>query len=217
MIQLFGHPFSSYTWKALIGLWEKDVAFAFRKLGPDEPENAAEFARRWSIAKFPLLVDRDRQVMEATSIIEYLDVAYPQSPLIPKEADAALAVRMLDRIFDNYVMTPMQRVVSNALLPEARRDAENVLEAKADLDRIYDWLETHLTGREWSASTTFSLADCAAAPSLFYADWVHRIGVARPALTAYRARLLARPSVALAVDGARPYRHLFPLGAPDRD
>lgn len=217
MIQLFGHPFSSYTWKALIGLCEKDIAFDFRKLGPDEPDNGAEFARRWPIGKFPLLVDGERQVMEATSIIEYLDVAFPQSPLIPKDANAALDVRMLDRIFDNYVMTPMQRVVSNALLPESRRDQENVAEAEANLDRIYDWLETHLTGRAWAASPDFSLADCAAAPSLFYADWVHRIGDARPALTAYRARLLARPSVVRAVDGARPYRHFFPLGAPDRD
>lgn len=218
MIQLFGHPFSSYTWKALIAFWEKDIAFEFRMLGPDNPDNGAEFARRWPIGKFPLLVDGDRQVMEATSIIEYLEAAFPDTPpLIPRDAQAAVDVRMLDRIFDNYVMSMMQRTVGNALLPEEQRNSATVAGAQAGLDRIYDWLEAHMQGREWAASPTFSLADCAAAPSLFYADWVHRIGDARPALSAYRERLLARPSVKRAVDEARPYRHLFPLGAPDRD
>lgn len=218
MMHIFGHPFSSYTWKALIAFWEKDIAFEFRMLGPDNPDNGDEFARRWPIGKFPLLVDGGRQIMEATSIIEYLDVAFPQSDLLlPEDPQSAQQVRMLDRIFDNYVMDPTQRIVGNALLPEQRRDPENVVAAKAALDRVYDWLEEHLNGREWAASMDFSLADCAAAPSLFYADWVHPIGDARPRLSAYRARLLARPSVARAVDGARPYRHLFPLGAPDRD
>ena len=218
MIQLFGHPFSSYTWKALIAFWEKDIAFDFRALGPDHPENGEEFAHLWPIGKFPLLLDGGRQVMEATSIIDYLEVAFPQATrLIPEDPLSAQHVRMLDRIFDNYVMEPTQRVVANAMLPERRQDPENVAAAEAALDRIYDWLDAHLAKREWAAFDDFSLADCAAAPSLFYADWVLPIGDTRPHLSAYRGRLLARPTIARAVEGARPYRHLFPLGAPDRD
>lgn len=218
MIQLFGHPFSSYTWKALIALWEKGVPFTFRMLDPDHPENGAEFVRRWPVAKFPLLVDGDRQVMEATSIIEYLDITFPDAPrLIPADALSAHEVRMLDRVFDNYVMTPVQQIVSDAIRTPDMRDPHGVATARQALERAYDWLETHLAGREWAATDAFSLADCAAAPSLFYADWAHPLGSARPNLAAYRARLLARPTVARAVDEARPYRPLFPLGAQDRD
>ncbi|MFM5915635.1 MAG: glutathione S-transferase family protein [Chakrabartia godavariana] len=218
MIQIFGHPFSSYTWKALIALREKDVPFEFRILGPDHPDNGAEFAQRWPIGKFPLLVDGGRQVMEATSIIEYLDVAFPQSArLLPDDPQCAQQVRMLDRIFDNYVMTPVQRIVGNALLPEERRDAATVTEAEAALEQAYGWLDAHMAGRGWAEGADFSLADCAAAPSLFYADWVHPITAQWPSLAAYRARLVARASVARAIDEARPYRPLFPLGAPDRD
>ncbi|MBS0505566.1 MAG: glutathione S-transferase family protein, partial [Proteobacteria bacterium] len=131
--------------------------------------------------------------------------------------DKAIEVRMLDRIFDNHVMTNMQRVVNDALRPAERKDAEEVRQAKAALETAYRWLNGWMEGREWAAADQFSLADCAAAPSLFYADWVHPIPDELTNLKAYRARLLARPSVARAVDEARPYRPLFPLGAPDRD
>ena len=124
---------------------------------------------------------------------------------------------MLDRFFDNYVMTPMQAVVADFLRPADKRDAYGVEQAKASLERAYDWLETRMAGRDWACASGFGLADCAAAPSLFYADWVHAIGDARPNLRAYRARLLARPSMARAVDEGRPFRHYFPPGAPDRD
>jgi glutathione S-transferase len=124
---------------------------------------------------------------------------------------------MLDRIFDNYVMTPVQKVVGNQLRPEPDRDAYGVTEARGLLDRIYAWLDPRLAGRAWAAGEEFTLADCAAAPALFYADWVHPIPAAHAHLRGYRARVLARPSVARAVDEARPYRHYFPLGAPDRD
>ncbi len=213
-LELFGHAFSSYTWKVLIPLYENGTPFAFRAF--DDPANGDRFRALWPIAKFPLLVDDGQVVMESSVIIEYLQQRHPGAVrFIPDDPDAALHVRMLDRIFDNHVMGQMQRVVNDALRPPERRDAVEVEQAKAALDRIYDWLETCLTGREWAAGD-FSLADCAAAPALFYADWVHAIGD-RPALAAYRARLLARPSVARAVDDARPYRRYFPLGAPDRD
>ena len=129
---------------------------------------------------------------------------------------AALAVRALDRFFDNYVMTPMQKIVADSMRATGDRDLVGVTEARALLDTAYRWLDGALVGQEWAAGT-FSLADCAAAPALFYADWAHPIDPAFTNVHAYRRRLLARPSFARAVDEARPYRPLFPLGAPDRD
>jgi glutathione S-transferase len=123
----------------------------------------------------------------------------------------------MDRFFDNYLSTPQQKIVFDAMRPEAERDARGVAEARAMLDTAYGWLDRTMADRRWAAGEHFSLADCAAAPSLFYADWTHRIGAAFPNVIAYRQRLLARPSFARAVDEARPYRPLFPLGAPERD
>lgn len=218
MLELFGHPFSSYTWKVLIPLYENGTAFRFRALGPDQPENGAELARLWPLAKFPLLVDAGRIVMESTIIIEYLARHHPGAiRLLPEDADAAIDVRMLDRIFDNHVMGPMQRVVSDAMRPLERKDPVEVAQAQAALERIYAWLETRLEGREWVAADAFTMADCAAAPALFYADWVHPIAAGYPGLRDYRARLLGRPSVTRCVEEARPYRAYFPPGAPDRD
>jgi glutathione S-transferase len=215
-LQLFGHPFSSYTWKALIALYENATPFDFRNIDPAFPENGAEFARLSPIGKFPLLIEGETMVAEASAIIEYLAVHHPGPvSLIPADPAAAVEVRMLDRIFDNYVMHPVQTIVGDTLRPEGQSDAYGVDQARALLDRSYAWLDGRLIG-EW-ASGGFSLADCAAAPSLFYADWAHPIPDVHASLKAYRARLLARPSVARAVDEARPYRHYFPLGAPDRD
>ncbi|MGN6787914.1 MAG: glutathione S-transferase family protein [Rhodanobacteraceae bacterium] len=217
-MQLYGHPFSSYTQKALIALYENDTPFEFRVLSHEHPDIYTEFERRWPIKRFPLLVDGNRQVMEATSIIEYLDVHYPgRSRLIPADPDAAVEVRMLDRFFDNYVSTPQQKPVYDRLRPEAGRDPHGVAEARAMLDTAYAWLDDHMAGHGWAAGDAFSLADCAAAPALFYADWAHPIGECFRNVHAYRARLLRRPSFARCVEGGRPYRPLFPLGAPDRD
>lgn len=216
VIQLFGHPFSSYTWKALIALYENDTPFDFRKLGPDHPDNGAEFARRWPVAKFPLLVDGDVQVMEASSIVEHLDAVRPgKTRFLPADPALARETRMLDRIFDSYVMNVMQEFVNDALLSADRKDPVAVAQAGRKLDTVYAWLDTWMAGREWAVGDGFTLADCTAAPSLFYADWVHPIPDGP--LKDYRARLLARPSVARVVEEARPYRPLFPLGAPDRD
>jgi glutathione S-transferase len=217
-MKLYGHPFSSYTQKALIAFYENDTPFEFLNLSPDDPAVYADFARRWPLKRFPLLVDGERQVMEATSIIEYLDVHHPGPiRLIPANADTAIDVRMLDRFFDNYVSTPQQKFVFDRLRPQADRDPYGVKEARAMLDTAYAWLDRHMARREWAAGDGFSLADCAAAPALFYADWTHAIGEQFLNVHAYRARLLQRPSFARCVEGGRPYRPLFPLGAPDRD
>ena len=218
VIQLFGHPFSSYTWKAQIAFYENDTPFKFRMIDPDHPENSAELSRRSAVGKFPLLVDADAAVFEATAIIEYLDAVHPGPlKLVPDNPKAAVKVRMMDRVFDNYVMNVMTVIVGNALRAEEHRDPYGVERARADLNRIYAWLDGELAGRDWACGADFTLADCAAAPALFYADWAHPIGDERVTLKAYRARLLARRSVARCVDDARPYRAYFPLGAPDRD
>ncbi len=217
-LQLYAHPFSSYCQKVLIPLYENAIPYELRMLGPGHDDVAAEHARLWPLKRMPLLVDGGRTVVEASIIVEYLDVHHPGAVrLIPADPDAALDVRMMDRFFDNYVMTPMQRIVFDSLRPAEARDPHGVGEAHALLDTAYAWLDDTMRGREWAAAGAFSLADCAAAPALFYADWVHPIPAALAHAQAYRQRLLARPSFARAVDEARPYRAFFPLGAPDRD
>jgi len=213
---LYGHPFSSYTQKALIALYENDTAFQFRSLEDKQAE--AEWAALWPIKRFPLLRDDGRSVMEASVIVEYLDLHYPGPiRLLPRGSGAAIDVRFMDRFFDNYIMTPMQKIVFDRLRPEGDRDSFGVAAARQALETAYGWLNSRMNDREWAAGEEFSLADCAAAPALFYADWTHPIDDAYTHVRAYRRRLLARPSFARAVDEARPYRAYFPLGAPDRD
>ncbi|MBW8834424.1 MAG: glutathione S-transferase family protein [Burkholderia sp.] len=217
-LKLYAHPFSSYCQKALIALYENSTPFEFRLLAHDDPQIMAEFAELWPIRRFPVLVYGERTVTEASIIIEYLGLYYPGPvALVPADARAALDVRSMDRFFDNYISTPQQKIVFDSLRSEAERDARGVTEARAMLDTAYAWLDKTMAAREWAAGDTFSLADCAAAPALFYADWSHAIDPAFAHVRAYRERLLARPSFARAVDEARPYRPLFPLGAPDRD
>lgn len=217
-LKLYAHPFSSYCQKALIALYENSTPFEFRLLAHDDPQIMAEFADLWPIRRFPVLVDGERTVTEASIIIEYLGLYYPGPvALVPTDARAALDVRSMDRFFDNYISTPQQKIVFDSLRPDAERDVRGVTEARAMLDTAYAWLDKTMAAREWAAGDTFSLADCAAAPALFYADWSHAIDPAFAHVRAYRERLLARPSFARAVDEARPYRPLFPLGAPDRD
>ncbi|ATB32883.1 glutathione S-transferase family protein [Melittangium boletus] len=215
-LKLYAHPFSSYCQKVLIALYENALPFELRKL--DNAQAAEELAALWPLKRFPVLVDEDRTVMEASIIIEHLQLYHPGPVrLIPEDPRAALEVRTLDRFFDNYVSTPQQKIVFNQIRPEAHRDPHGVAEARAMLDTAYGWLDGVMASREWAAGTTFSLADCAAAPFLFYADWTHAIDARFANVRAYRQRLLARPSFARAVDEARPYRAFFPLGAPDRD
>jgi glutathione S-transferase len=216
MLTLYSHPFSSYCQKVLVALWENDTPFTYRHL--EHPGAAEERAAAWPLGRFPVLTDDGTVVAESSIIIEYLDLRHPgQLRLVPEDAVAALEVRFLDRFFDNYVMTPMQKPVLEALRGDSGRKDAAMLEAARELDTAYGWLEGRLTGRTWAAGDAFSLADCAAAPSLFYADWVHPIGSRFPRVRSYREQLLARPSFARAVEEARPYRSYFPLGAPDRD
>jgi glutathione S-transferase len=217
-MKLYAHPFSSFCQKVLIALYENDTPFEFRMLAPDDERVMAELEGLWPFKRFPLLVDDGRTVMESSIIIEHLGLRHPGPVrLIPDDAYAALDVRFMDRFFDNYVSTPQQKIVFDSMRSAENRDQQGVADARAMLETAYRWLDEAMTGREWAAGDTFSLADCAAAPALFYADWTHPIGEALTNVLAYRRRLLRRPSFARAVDEARPYRPLFPLGAPDRD
>ena len=213
---LYAHPFSSYCQKVLIALYENATPFTVRML--DNAEAGAELAALWPLTKMPVLVDDGRTIVEASIIIEHLGLKHPGPvQLLPADPVAALEVRAMDRIFDNYVMTPMQRIVADHMRLGEDRDPMGMAQAHALLDKAYRWLDGVLANRQWAAGDTFSIADCAAAPSLFYADWVHEITPELSNVRAYRNRLLARPSFARAVDEARPYRPLFPPGAPDRD
>ena len=217
-LTLYAHPFSSYCQKVLTALYESGTPFTYRLLGPEEPEAGAEWARLWPLKRMPVLVDGETPVLESSVIVEHLDLFHPgPDRLLPADPKTALGTRMMDRFFDNYVMTPMQAVVFDHLRPAEARDPYGVSRAKAQLEDAYRWLDGAMAGREWANGGAFSLADCAAAPALFYADWVHGIDGAFPHARAYRARLLARPSFARAVEEARPYRHYFPPGTPDRD
>lgn len=216
MIRLYGHPFAAFAWKALIALCDRGVPFEFHVVDPDHPENMTRIAELSPTGQFPTIVDGDREVTGSNAVIDWLDRHGDAPPLIPANRDAANMARMLADVFDDYVAVPMARIVANAIRPEGERDATGVAEAQSMLDRSYAWLERRIaTG--WAAGGDFSIADCAAAPALFYADWVRPIPDEHGRLRAYRARLLARPSVARVVDEARPYRSFFPLGAPDRD
>ena len=214
-LQLFGHPFSSYTWKVLIPLYADGTEFEFRQV-PENEDNYAELKRIWPSGKFPVLVDNAQVFPETTCIIEHLHAHHPGPNTWIPDGELGRRVRFLDRFFDLYVMENTQKIVTDPLRPEASRDTFGVEAARRNLDTAYDWIERQI-GDGWAAGDVFTLADCAAAPSLFYADWAHPIGDNRPNLAAYRARLLAHPQVARVVDEARPYRKYFPLGAPDRD
>ncbi len=215
-LTLYAHPFSSYCQKVLVALWENDIAFDYKHM--EEPGAAEALASLWPMRKFPVLVDGEETLVESSIIIEHLDLRYPgKVRFLPADPAVAMEVRLLDRVFDQYVMNAMQVAVNEALREKSDRLAEAKASAAGALEVAYGWLETRLDGRVWAAGDDFSLADCAAAPSLFYADWVHQISDDHPRLRAYRTRLLARPSFARAVEAGRQYRSYFPLGAPDRD
>lgn len=217
MLIYYGHPFSSYTWKVLIALYEKGIEFDYRSVDPAFPDHMPELKAHWPVGQFPLLVHDGVPWFESSIIIEYLDRLVPEPRLIPQDFDAALKVRLFDRIFDNQVMNRMQEVVNDALRGPENHLPIIVEQTHARLDTIYAWLDGELAGGGWATPYGFSMADCAAAPSLFYADWVYQIPGTYENLRAYRARLLAYPSVSRCVEEARPYRAYFPLGAPDRD
>lgn len=213
---LYGHPFSSYTWKVLIALYADETPFEFRIVDADHPDHLAAVQAAGPLAKFPVLADGDNLLFEATTIIEYLASHHPGGQLlVPQDPNAAIGMRMLDRVFDNYVMTPVQDLVNEYLRDRDNPDMVRVGEARDRLERSYQWLEGWL--EYYPPMDHVTLIECAAAPSLFYADWVHPIADRYPRLQMWRSHLLRLPPIARCVDDARPYREGFPLDVSDRD
>lgn len=204
------HPLSSYCWKVQIGLYELGAPFEARVVNLGDPQLRAAFEALWPTAKIPLLEDGGRVVPETSVQLEYLDQRFGGG-LLPADADERLEARVWDRVFDNYVMTPMQKVVADRLRADGAKDPQGVAEARALLQMAYGMIEARFAdgSRIWAAGEGFGLADCAAAPSLFYAHMLEPFGE-RPALAAYLERLLARPSVARVLDEARPVFQYFP-------
>jgi len=211
--ELYYHPLASYCWKALIALYEADVPFEKRLVDLGDPKQRAAFLELTALGKFPLLRDaeRDRCIPESSIVIEYLALHAPSAArLFPSSADALLEVRARDRFFDLYVMEPMAKIIDDKLRPENERDPHGVANAHARLDTAYLIAERFLRETGWAVGNDFSLADCSAAPALFYANKVHPLTSALPRSRAYLERLEARPSFARVLREAEPFMSMFP-------
>jgi glutathione S-transferase len=213
-LTLYAHPLSSYSQKALVALYELDVPFELKCLDPSDQTLSGALQRLWPIGKFPVLVDNEQVVAESSLIIEYLDTLAGGGRLVPVEAAARMEMRLMDRVFDNYVATPQQKTIIDRLRAPGFEDPKGVEEAHALLEKTYAWLDEKLSGRAWAVGDMFTLADCGAAPMLFYADWVHPIGSRFSDLSSYFRRLCARPAVARVIEEGRPYHAWVPGGIP---
>jgi glutathione S-transferase len=213
---LHEHPFASFCQKPLVALYELGLPFE-RHVVTDEASRR-ELAELWPLAKIPVLRDETANLTlpESTTIIEYLDSLAPDGPqLIPTDDAEALQTRLWDRFHDQYIAAPMQKIVGDNLRPDGRTDPEGVDEARRTLDTAYTILDAQLADNAWTSGAAFTLADCAAAPALFYARVVHRWNEHQQSnITRYYRDLLHRASVARVVEEGRPYRHLFPMSWP---
>jgi len=216
---LYYHPFSSYCQKALMALYEKELEFERFQIDLGDARQRAEFAALWPFAKFPVLQDMARNVTipEATLIVEHADAIGTAGPaLVPQEPAEGRTVRLLDRVLDNYLHTPLQKIVGDRLRPEDKRDPFGIAEARALIATTCQLLESRVSATGWFRGSNFTLADCAAAPPLFY---VHKVAGldAYPLLERYLKRLLERPSFRRCLDEARHFRPFFPGEASDRE
>ncbi len=213
-LTLYYHPLSSYCWKALIALYETGVPFKPRLVNLGDEKDRAEFRALWPIGKFPVLRDEatDRTIPESSIIIEYLAQHYAGSTeLVPKDPDLAWRTRLADRFYDNYVHTPLQKIVGDRLRPADRKDPFGVEEARAQLATSYAMIEADMAAKQWAMGDAFTLADCAAMPALHYANRVQPLAAHKNA-AAYLARLESRPSAARVLKEAEPYFAMFPAG-----
>jgi glutathione S-transferase len=212
-LTLYYHPLASFCWKALIALYENDTPFTPQLVDLSNEAERAALLKLWPIGKFPVLRDaaKDRVIPESSIIIEYLDAHYPGATrFLPADTDLARQTRLRDRFYDLYVHEPMQKIVGDRLRPADARDAYGVAQAKAQLQACYGMIDKEMTSRIWAMGDAFSLADCAAAPALFYANKVVPFGEMHSNAAAYLARLMARPSFARVVKEAEPYFKMFP-------
>jgi glutathione S-transferase len=212
-LTLHFHPLSSFCWKALIALYENGVPFTPKLVDLGNPAERAALLKLWPIGKFPVLQDdaRGEIVPESSIVIEYLDRHYPaRTRLIPDDIDRALQTRLRDRFYDLYVHLPMQRIMLDRMRPDGKQDPQGVEEARAQLRTSYAMIEQQMADGGWAAGDDFSLADCAAAPSLFYGSMVVPFADGHKNLAAYFERLKARPSFARVLKEAEPYFNMVP-------
>jgi glutathione S-transferase len=212
-LELYFHPLSSFCQKALIALYENDTSFEPKLVNLMDPGSRAEFVKIWPIGKFPVLRDTaaGRTVPESTIIIEYLDRHYPgKTKLIPDDPERASEVREWDRFFDLHLHLPMQKMVADRLRPDGKHDPYGVEDARHRIDVALDLAERRMAGRSWAVGDAFSMADCSAAPPLFYLEMLRPFAATHPNAAAYLARLKARPSYARALAEAKPYLAMVP-------
>jgi glutathione S-transferase len=212
-LELYFHPFASFCQKVLIAFYENDTPFAPHIVDLGDATSSAEFKKIWPIGKFPVLRDtaKDRTVPESSIIIEYLAQHYPgRTQLVPADADLARQMRMRDRFYDLYVNAPMQKIVTDRLRPAGKNDPHGVEEARALLTTASGMIEREMETKTWVMGDAFSMADCAAAPALFYANMVAPFGDTYSNTARYLGRLMERPSFARVLEEARPYQAIFP-------
>lgn len=212
-LTLHYHPLSSFCWKALVALYENGVSFTPVLVDLGDPQQRAALLELWGIGKFPVLRDaaRGQTVPESSVIIDYLDRHYPGPfRFVPDDPDLGWQTRLRDRFFDCYVHLPMQKIIGDRMRPEGARDPQGVAEARAQINTSYDMLERSLPAGSWAAGDRFGLADCAAAPALFYGNMVVPFGAGHGRLAAYFERLKARPSFARVIGEASPYFAMVP-------
>lgn len=212
-LNLYFHPLSSFSQKVLIALYENNTPFEPHILNFQDEALRREFLELWRMGKFPLLKDeaRDWMVPETSIIIEYLDQHYPgPTRFIPVDPDVARQMRLRDRFFDLYVNVPMQKIVGDRLRAEGQHDPFGVGEARRLLSTALELVDGAMGAKQWAAGAEFSMADCAAAPALWYANEVQPFAEKHPHAYAYLQRLMTRPSFARALREAEPYLHLFP-------
>lgn len=212
-LTLYMHPLSSYCWKTLTALYENDTPFTAVSVNLGDESERNGLLALWPVGKFPVLRDaaRDLVLPESTIIIEHLDRHYPgRTRFLPQDADAALQTRLRDRFYDLHLHNHMQNVVGDRLRPADQRDRLGVAQARAKMKTALDMIEAQMASRQWAMGDAFTLADCAAAPALYYADKVLPFAATHPNAAAYLARLLARPSFARVVQEAQPFAHMFP-------
>jgi glutathione S-transferase len=212
-LTLYFHPLSSFCWKTLIALYENDTPFKPQMVDLGNEAERAALLKLWPVGKFPVLRDddRDRTIPETSIIIEYLDDHYPgPTRFIPADEKLALQTRLRDRFYDLYVHLPMQKIVGDRLRPEGKKDPHGVEEARARLQSCYDMIDKDVGTKSWAMGEAFCIADCSAAPALFYASKVMPFGDNHKNLTAYLDRLIARPSFARVIREAEPYFAMFP-------
>ena len=212
-LKLYFHPLASFCQKALIALYENDTPFEPHIVDLANETSRADFLKIWPIGKFPVLRDdaRNRTVPESSIIIEYLARHYPgKTQLLPADAELAWQTRLRDRFYDLYVNEPMQKVVADRLRPAGRNDPHGVELARTQLQTAYRMIDQEMGTKTWAMGDAFSMADCAAAPALFYANMVMPFGDAHRNVAGYFDRLMERRSFARTVNEARPYLALFP-------